>query len=146
VLRRVMSFPPLWALMVALLINGSGGQLPDWLVTSLRTVGQLVLLLVIVALGVLFDVRLLKDRRVPAIIGLRMLVGFALGWLCVQVFDLTGMTRSVVLLGAAAPIGFNAVVLSDMEKLNRELAASAASISVLIGLIYAPLALWLLPR
>ena len=146
VLRRVLSFPPLWALLVALLLNGSGAQLPDWLVTVLRTVGQSVLLLVIVALGVLFDVRLLKDRRVPAIIGLRMLVGLALGWLCVQAFDLTGMARSVVLLGAAAPIGFNAVVLSDMEKLNRELAASAASISVLIGLVYAPLALWLLPR
>jgi len=146
VLRRVLSFPPLWALLVALLLNGSGAQLPEWLVTVLRAVGQSVLLLVIVALGVLFDVRLLRDRRVPAIIGLRMLVGFALGWLCVQAFGLTGMARSVVLLGAAAPIGFNAVVLSDMEKLNRELAASAASISVLIGLVYAPLALWLLPR
>ncbi len=112
----------------------------------LRTVGQLILLLVIVALGVLFDVRLLRDRRVPAIVMLRMLAGFGLGWLCVQVFGLTGMTRAVVLLGAAAPIGFNAVVLSDMEKLNRELAASAASISVVIGLVYAPLALWLLPH
>ncbi|MEJ0100950.1 MAG: hypothetical protein WDO12_15095 [Pseudomonadota bacterium] len=89
---------------------------------------------------------LLRDRRVPAIIGLRMLVGLALGWVCVQVFGLTGLTRAVILLGAAAPIGFNAVVLADMEKLNRELAASAASISVLIGLVYAPLALWLLPR
>jgi predicted permease len=89
---------------------------------------------------------LLRDRRVPAIIGLRMVVGLALGWLCVEMFDLTGMARSVVLLGAAAPIGFNAVVLADMEKLNRELAASAASISVLVGLVYAPLALWLLPR
>jgi predicted permease len=146
VVRRVLTFPPLWALLVALLINGSGMALPDGLVTVLRTVGQLVLLLVIIALGVLFDVRLLKDRRVPAIICLRMLVGFALGWLCVEAFGLTGMARSAVLLGAAAPIGFNAVVLSDMEKLNRELAASAASISVLIGLVYAPLALWLLPR
>jgi predicted permease len=146
ILRRVLSFPPLWALVVALLINGSGLALPDWLVTSLRTAGQLILLLVIVALGVLFDVRLLRDRRVPAIIMLRMLAGLAIGWLCVQAFGLTGLTRSAVLLGAAAPIGFNAVVLSDMEKLNRELAASAASISVLIGLAYAPLALWLLPR
>src|SRR6185369_6223655 len=39
ILRRVLSFPPLWALVVALFINGSGLALPDWLVTSLRTVG-----------------------------------------------------------------------------------------------------------
>jgi hypothetical protein len=146
VVRRVLRFPPLWALVVALLINASGTALPGDLVVVLRTVGQWVLLLVIVALGVLFDVGLLRDRRVPAIVLLRMVVGLALGWTCAQAFGLTGLTRSVVLLGAAAPIGFNAVVLSDMEKLNRELAASAASISVLAGLFYAPLALWLLPR
>jgi malate permease and related proteins len=146
ILKRVLAFPPLWALVVALLLNVSGTTLPDGLVTVLRAVGQTILLLVIVALGVLFDARLLRDKRVPAIILLRMLVGFGLGWLCVLAFGLTGITRSVVLLGAAAPIGFNAVVLSDMEKLNRELAASAASVSVLAGLAYAPLALWLLPH
>ncbi len=146
ILRRVLAFPPLWALVLALLLNVSGVELPDWLSTPLRTVGQLILLLVIVALGVLFDVQLLRDRRVPAIILLRMLVGLLLGWLCTVAFGLTGLTRSVVLLGAAAPIGFNAVVLAHVEKLNRDLAASAASISVVIGLVYVPLALWLLPR
>jgi malate permease and related proteins len=146
ILKRVLAFPPLWALVVALLLNVSGTTLPDGLVSVLRAVGQAILLLVIVALGVLFDARLLRDRRVPAIILLRMLVGLGLGWLCVLAFGLTGITRSVVLLGAAAPIGFNAVVLANMENLNRELAASAASVTVLIGLVYAPLALWLLPR
>lgn len=146
IVRRVLGFPPLWALLVALLINASDVNLPEWLTVPLRAVGQLILLLVIVALGVLFDVALLRDRRVPAIVLLRVVGGLALGWLCVQAFDLTGLTRSVVLLGAAAPIGFNAVVLSHVEKLNRELAASAASISVVAGLVYVPLALWLLPR
>lgn len=146
ILRRVLAFPPLWALIVALLINVAGVQLPEWLSVPLRTTGQLILLLVIVALGVLFDVQLLRDRRVPLIIGLRMLGGLLLGWLCVQLFGLTGLTRSVVLLGATAPIGFNAVVLAHVEKLNRDLAASAASISVVIALVYVPLALWLLPR
>ena len=71
--------------------------------------------------------------------------GLLLGLLCVQLFDLTGMTRAVVLLGSAAPIGFSAVVVASRESLNRDLAASAASISVLLGLVYVPLALWLLP-
>jgi predicted permease len=146
IVRRVLAFPPLWALIVALIINVSGVELPAWAATPLRLVGQWILLLVIVALGVLFDVQLLRDRRVPSIILLRMLAGLLLGWLCTLAFGLTGLTRSVVLLGAAAPIGFNAVVLSHVEKLNRDLAASAASISVVIGLVYVPLALWLLPH
>ncbi|MEJ0100949.1 MAG: AEC family transporter [Pseudomonadota bacterium] len=57
ILRRVLKFPPLWALIVALLINASGTTLPASLVTVLHTVGQWILLLVIVALGVLFDAR-----------------------------------------------------------------------------------------
>ena len=52
----------------------------------------------------------------------------------------------MLILGATAPIGFSAVVFADREGLHRELAASSASISVLLGLVYVPLALWLLPR
>lgn len=148
ILRRMVSFPPLWAVLVALLLNVSGGfeAVPDWLVGLLRLVGQMILLLVIVALGVLFDARLLGDARVIVALALRLLLGAAAGLLLAWIFGLTGLTRAVLVLGAAAPIGFNAVVFSDRERLHRELAASAASISVLLGLLYVPLALWLLPR
>jgi predicted permease len=146
VLRRVLGFPPLWALVVALLLNGADVALPEWLVTVLGAAGRLILLLVIVALGVLFDARLLRDGRVLATLALRIGAGLALGFACVWLFGLTGLMRSVVLLGSAAPIGFSAVVIAHREHLHRELAASAASISVLLALGYVPLALWLLPQ
>jgi predicted permease len=144
--RRVLGFPPLWALIVALLLNVSGVSLPPWLTTVLGTIGKLILLLVIVALGVLFDARLLRDGRVLATLALRIGLGLLLGAGCVWLFDLQGLTRAVVLLGSAAPIGFSAVVIANRENLDRDLAASAASISVLLALAYVPLALWLLPR
>jgi predicted permease len=148
IMRRMLSFPPLWALLVALLLNTTGtvDAVPDWLIGLLRLVGQVILLLVIVALGVLFDARLLRDARVIVALALRLVLGAALGLLLAWIFGLEGLTRAVLVLGAAAPIGFNAVVFSDREHLHRELAASAASISVLLGLAYVPLALWLLPR
>lgn len=146
ILRRVMSFPPLWALVVALLLNVGGVHLPGWLTMVLGTVGRIILLMVIVALGVLFDARLIRDKTVLATLALRIVAGLALGFLCVWLFSLEGLTRSVVLLGSAAPIGFTAVVVASRESLDRERAASAASISVLLALAYVPLALWLLPR
>jgi malate permease and related proteins len=146
IVRRVLSFPPLWALIVALALNISGVALPEWTITVLGTTGRMILLLVIVALGVLFDAMLLRDGRVLAAVGLRVVAGLALGFFCVWLFDLQGLTRAVVLLGSAAPIGFSAVVIANREQLNRELTASAASISVLLALAYVPLALWLLPR
>jgi malate permease and related proteins len=144
--RRVLSFPPLWALLVALLLNVSDVQLPSLFTEVLGTVGRWILMLVIIALGVLFDARLLGDRRVLATLALRIPLGLAVGYACVLIFDIEGLTRSVVLLGAAAPIGFSAVVIANRENLHRELAASAASISVLLALVFVPLALWLLPR
>ncbi len=146
VVKRALAFPPLWALLAALAINGADVMLPQWLVGPLRLVGQSILLLVIVALGVLFDARLLRDRRVMAALALRLPLGLALGLLLAWIFDLQGLTRAVLVLGAAAPIGFSAVVFADREHLHREMAASAASVSVLLGLAYVPLALWLLPR
>lgn len=146
ILRRALTFPPLWALLAALAINAADVVLPDWIVLPLRVVGQAILLLVIVALGVLFDARLLRDQRVLATVALRVIFGLALGLALAWAFDLEGLTRAVLILGAAAPIGFSAVVFADREGLHRELAASAASISVLLGLVYVPLALWLLPH
>jgi predicted permease len=59
-------------------------------------------------------------------------------------FGLTGLTRAVVLLSSAAPIGFSVMVIANRESLDRELAASAASLSALFALVYVPLGLWLL--
>jgi len=59
-----------------------------------------------------------------------------LGWL----FGLHGTAAGVAALGAAAPVGFTAVVLSVREGLDLELAASAAAISVFLGSLWIPLA------
>lgn len=141
--RKVLAFPLLWALAVALAINISGYRLPGAVVFALDGVGRLILLLLLLALGILFDVRLVRSPSVVATLLLRMVLGLGLGLLLATAFGLSGLPRAVLVLGAAAPIGFNSVVLANREKLNRDLAASAASISVLLGFACVPLALWL---
>jgi predicted permease len=142
--RRLAGFPPLWALSAALLMNVTGLRWPAPVVTTLGFVGRSILLLVILALGILLEPQLLRSRLVLGAVAMRVLLGLALGWLAVQLLDLHGLTRQVVLLGAAAPIGFNATVIANRESLDRGLAASAASLAVLCALVYVPLALWLL--
>ncbi len=104
----------------------------------------MLLLLVIVALGILFDLRRVLSGPVLTAVALRIGLGFLLGLLAVELLSLEGLTRSVVLLGAAAPVGFTVVVIANRESLDRELAASAASLAVALALVYVPLALWLL--
>jgi hypothetical protein len=58
----------------------------------------------------------------------------------VGTWDFDEQMARVVALGAAAPIGFTAVVLSARESLDIELTASAAAISVFAGALWIPLA------
>jgi predicted permease len=107
-------------------------------------VGRVILTLVVVAVGVMFDAKMIRSKAVLLTVALRIPLGLALGFFCVWLFELEGLNRATVLLGSAAPIGFSAVVIASRESLNRDLAASAASISVLLALAYVPLGLWLL--
>jgi predicted permease len=144
ILKRVLSFPPLWGLVVALAINVSGYRLPVEVADTLGLVGRTILLLSILSVGILFDARLVRSATVFYAVILRVAFGFALAMLFVTVFGLTGLTRAVVLLSSAAPIGFSVMVIANRESLDRELAASAASLSALFALFYVPLGLWLL--
>ena len=143
-LQRMLSFPPLWAVIVALAINALQVPVPAVVLDTLGWVGRVILLLVILALGILFDVRLLRSSRVLGILLLRIGLGLALAWGFVTLTGLTGLPRAVVLLAGMAPIGFSVVAMANREKLDSELAASAASLTVLLALAYVPLMLWLL--
>src|SRR4249920_3211494 len=57
-LQRLGSFPPLWALLLALIINGFSLPVSRVALDTLQTIGGWVVLLVPLALGILFD-----DRR-----------------------------------------------------------------------------------
>ena len=54
-----------------------------------------------------------------------------------------GTTFAVVALCSAAPVGFNALTFSSLAKLNTEFAASVLSISILIGVIYIPVLMYI---
>lgn len=144
ILKRVLSFPPLWGLIVALAINVSGYRLPVEVTDIVGFVGRSILLLAILSVGILFDAKLVRSSTVFFAAALRVALGFALALLFVSVFGITGMTRAVIVLASAAPIGFSVMVIANRESLDRELAASAASLSALFALVYVPMGLWLL--
>lgn len=140
-LKEVAAFPPLWALLLALGINLGDVTIAPVLIDVLRTVGGTLVLLVMLALGLHFDLRLLGTRVLAWGLALRPGLGLALGWLWVELFALHGLTRAVVLLAVAAPVGFNTLVFAAREGLDRELAASLASVSMLLALLYLPVLL-----
>jgi predicted permease len=140
-LKRTLLAPPLWVLFISLSLNIGGAPIShDLLHTALLT-GQMLILLVPLAMGLLVSARGMRRPEVIAAVALRSGFGALVGLLLALVFRLEGTAAQIAVIGAAAPIGFTAVVLSAREGLDLDLAASAAAISVFLGSIWIPVAL-----
>lgn len=144
VVREIITFPPFIALFVAVLVNLGGVPVPVVLSDGLHTIGAILILLVPLALGIYFNPRVAALPPLVAALVIRIGLGLLLGWLCVELLDLEGMSRAVVLLGAAAPVGFNSLVFAAQHHLDETFTAAMASLSLMLGLVYLPLMLYLL--
>ncbi|HET9473138.1 MAG TPA: hypothetical protein VFO82_04545 [Steroidobacteraceae bacterium] len=145
-LRRTLLAPPLWVLFISLALNLGDAPIPRDLLHVVLVVGQVLMLLVPLAMGLLVSARGLRRPEVIAAVALRSGFGVVVGLGLVVLFGFSGTAAAIALIGAAAPIGFTAVVLSAREGLDLDLAASAAAISVFLGSLWIPLAMMFVPR
>jgi len=140
--KKILISPPLWALLVAILLNVFHYSLPA--IDFFQALGNLTTPLIMLALGIYFDFKFIKPAPLATILVLRMGLGLLLGIIFVKLFNLEGLNRIVVLVGSSAPVGYNTVTFSSLENLDKEFAASVVSISILIGLITVPLLMYFL--
>lgn len=140
-LKRALAAPPLWVLFIALGLNVGGAPIPKDLLHTVLVVGQMLILLVPLAMGLLVSAKGLRRAEVWAAVGLRSVFGGLVGFTLALLFDLKGSAAAIAVIGGAAPVGFTAVVLSAREGLDLDLAASAAAISVFLGSLWIPIAL-----
>ena len=145
-LRRTLLAPPLWVLFISLALNLGGAPIPRKFLHAVLLVGQFAILAVPLAMGLLVSARGLRRPEVISAVALRSGFGVLVGLTLVWLFGLSGSGAAIAIIGSAAPIGFTAVVLSSREGLDLDLAASAAAISVFLGSIWIPLAMFFVPR
>jgi predicted permease len=143
-LRRALAAPPLWILFLALGLNLAEAPISRVLLHEILVVGQLLVLLVPLAMGLLVSAAGLRRREVITSVVLRSALGGLIGISLALLFGLEGTAAGIAALGASAPVGFTAVVLSAREGLDLELTASAAAISVFLGSLWIPFAVTLI--
>ena len=144
ILINALKLPAVWALVVAILFNVNSIYFPALAIKVLNPIGMLTSPLILIALGIYFTPKIKQIPLVGITIAVRMIFGILLGILFSNVFDLQGSTLIIVILCSAAPIGFNAVTYASLAKLDMELAATAVSFSILIGMITIPLLFYFL--
>lgn len=138
--RRLLTSPPLWALVVILTAKTAGLHLPEWLQTILTPVHLLTIPLASLVLGLSISVHAVrKTWRLTSLgVGLRMAGGLLLGWIATLVLDLTGLERAAVLLIAGMPSAVMAVIFATDAKLDEDLVASIVALSICLGVALLP--------
>ena len=137
--RRVAMAPPLWAFVAGLLLNIAAVPVHPVLESFLTLVGNLMIPLVMLSLGIYFSPRLVRPKLLIAVLVIRSIGGFILAVLLSRLLGLEGLTRSVVLVCGAAPVGFNTLVFASLAKLDIDFAASVLSISIALGIVLLPI-------
>lgn len=143
-LKRTLAAPPLWVLFISLGLNVGGAPIPKQFLHSVLLVGQALILLVPLAMGLLVSAQGLRRPEVWSAVVLRSGFGALMGLVLGYAFGLQGTAGAIAIVAGAAPIGFTAVVLSSREGLDLDLAATAAAVSVFLGSLWIPLAMTLI--
>lgn len=144
-LQRVAASPPFLAVVAALLLNHYELPVHEALFEGLRFLGQTIALLVMLAMGLLFEARRVTASPVLAAVSLRCGGGLAVAVLAVAAIGLESSLASLALIGSAGPVGLGALAMSEREGLDLSLTVAAASLSGLVGLVLIPTLLLALP-
>ena len=142
-LQKLILSPPLLALCLALVLNLTDTKIVPLGVAVLQPLADLTKPVVLLALGVAFNPRVVRQAPMTAVLLIRMGVGLLLGLLCCMLFHLQGLAASVTLIMASAPSGMNTLVFSSMEDLDIDFAASVVSYATLLGLLWTPVLLYI---
>jgi predicted permease len=140
-LVKMFGSPPLWAIVLAILLNLFHVPLPATLQNTLLFLGNGTTPLIMLAMGILFTPAVKKLHIMLPALAIRMIGGSVLAWLFTLIFQIEGDMRLIVILGAAAPAGQTTLTFSVLKHLDVELAASLVPISVLFSMFYLPLLL-----
>ncbi|KAB7769814.1 AEC family transporter [Xanthomonas maliensis] len=144
ILQRITRFPPLWALLVAVTVMPE--QPPAWIATSLKTLADAMLPLVMLAVGLSLQLRLPAEDLAPLALGLLFklvlmpVLALPLSW----VLGLRGPMLQTNVLESAMPTMITAAALAISHRLAPRLAAAMVGYSILLSLLTLPAWTWLL--
>jgi predicted permease len=146
ILRRILRFPPAWALVAALTVMPE--EPPDWLAHGLKRLAEAMLPLVMLAVGFSLRFQLPREeiRSLALGLGLKLLILPALVWAGSALAGMeSGMLRVNVLETAMPPM-ITAAVLAIAHNLAPRLAAALVGYGILFAMLSLPLWAALLRR
>jgi predicted permease len=135
---KLLSTPFFWAIILGLLFNVLGLD-HGLLMAFLDIVGSSFLLLVLLLLGLEFQVNVASLGFYSLMAVLKLLCGLGLGWLVANLFGLGGVERTAVMLGSALPPSMLTLLFTQENHLDVAFTTNFISIAIPLSLVMLPL-------
>lgn len=141
-LRQILSLPPVWAIVLALGCNLCAVPVPAFIDRALEPLGNGVMALMLLTLGMALDFRPNRAWRWIALpVAIRVGGGLAVGLVLGSLFGMPAEDRAALIWICAAPSFMMGLVYCDRFGLDTPVFALAMSASVLVYLVGVPLLL-----
>jgi malate permease and related proteins len=141
---RILRLPPLWGILLGIAFNIGKIPVPGFVAElSVIAKGGLIVLMM-TSLGIFFELKIKHFGLVAGAVLQRSIGGIMIGVLLTWILGMQGTGREIIIFTAAAPVGFNTLVLSELEDLDNVLAAEIVTTATLLAVIILPIVLVLM--
>jgi hypothetical protein len=136
--KRIVRFPPLWALLVGFTVMPA--EPPTWIAGGLQRLSDALLPLAMLTIGLSVRLSLPRDEFKPLAAGLalKLVVMPILAWALVPLLGLQGDMARTTVLEAAMPSMVTAGALAIAHNLAPRLAAAMVGYGLLLSLLTLP--------
>ena len=144
-IKEVLKLPIIYAAFLGLLLNFFSVEIPELAMRSLDLIARMAIPLVLIVLG--YNLSRIRITSLPTTVlasFLRIGVGLLLGILVVNLLNITGVFRSVVILDSAMPAAAMASILATKYNNEAELVSSVVFFTTIASLVVIPLLLYML--
>ncbi|MFC1934662.1 AEC family transporter [Chloroflexota bacterium] len=144
-IREVFKVPTIYAAVAGLMVNLLNVAVPELIVKPLNFISMMVIPLVLLVLGCnLSAVRITSFPTTLLASFLRLGAGLLFGFLTVNLFNLTGILRAVVILDSAMPAAVNSSILATKYENEADLVSSVVFVTTIASLVVIPFLLHVL--
>jgi predicted permease len=138
--KTLLTTPVIYGALGGALVLASGATVPDWLGDTIRLLGDLMIPLMLLALG--HTIGGLRASNLPRAVGLgaaRLILAFAVAVGISELFGLEGMAQGVLVLQGAMPAAVFSYLFAARYERDADDVAGIVLMSTLLGALTLPL-------
>ena len=144
--KKILTFPPLWAIILALIFNSFSIPIPETLNITVGYFADATVPLIMLSLGISINLEGLYRNKIMVIFTsiMKLAIFPLIAFIIVNILGLVDLQYTISVVEASMPSGMLSLVLAITYKLDSELTSDCILINTVISLITLPIIVMIL--